>query len=82
MAQIEAARRIDKIEIKPIDKTKLLDASNTMIILNGQPIKNPHSLEIKMAADGTAMVKLELYAKVSMDESIVKDAEVVSGQEA
>ncbi len=82
MAQIEAARRVDKIEIKPIDPKKLLDANNMLIILNGQPIKNPHSIELKVVDGGTALVKLELFAKLSMDESIVKDAEVVDGTKA
>lgn len=81
MAQIEAARRVDKLEIKPIDPSKILDGTNMLVILNGQPIKNPHSLELKIAKDGTALVKMELFAKVSMDESIVKDAEVTSGTE-
>ena len=76
MAQIEAARRVDKVEIKQRDPNSIMDAANTVVILNGVPLKNPRSIEVKIAPNGTALVKLELYARVDMDESIVKDAEI------
>jgi hypothetical protein len=79
-AQLELARRVDKIEIKQRDPSKLMGADNTVITLNGVPIKNPQSIEVKIAKNGDAYVKLELFAKVDMDQSLVKDAEITGDE--
>jgi hypothetical protein len=76
MAEIEKARSVDTVEIRQRDPSKLLDASNTIVILNGVPLKNPQSIEVKITNNGDAIVKLELFAKVDMDRAIVKDLEV------
>lgn len=76
MKQIEMARTINKVEIKPIDASKIIDGSNTQILIDGQPIKNARSIEVKIGPDGLGIVKVELYAKIEMQESLVKDAEI------
>lgn len=78
-AQIEQARSVDKIEIKQKDPNKLMTGMNTIVLLNGSPIKHAKSIEVKVDAKGMGIVKLEMYAAVKMDESIVKDAEITDG---
>jgi hypothetical protein len=75
-ALIESARKVDKIEIRQRDKDKLMDGRNTIVVMNGQPLKYVKSIEVKVDAKGLGIVKLEMYASVAMDESVVKDAEV------
>ena len=79
-AEIEKARSVDKVEIKQRDPNKLMDGSNTLVMLNGSPIKHAKSIEVKVDANGMGIVKIEMYASVSMDESVVKDAEITNGE--
>lgn len=77
LAQIEAARRVDRVEIRPIDKNKLMDDTNVMVIINGVKILNPKSIEVKIAGGQRGgIVKIEMFADVSVAESIVKDTEI------
>lgn len=76
-AEIESARRVDKIEIKQRDPGKLMSGMNTQVLFNGVPIKHAKSIELKVDSRGLGIVKLELYASVDMDESIVKDTEII-----
>lgn len=75
-AQIEKAQRVDKIEIKQRDPNGLMTGANTQVLLNGQPLRHAKSIEVKVDARGMGLVKIEMYASVKMDESIVKDAEI------
>lgn len=74
--QLEMARSINKIEIKPIDDSKIMDGSNTQIFIDGQRILNARQIEVKIGPDGLGMVKIEMFAKINMKESLVKDAEI------
>ena len=77
MAQIEAARRIDKVEVRPIDPTKIMDDNNVMVIINGAKIINPKSIEVKIKeGQRGGIVKIEMFADISVAESIVTDTEI------
>lgn len=78
-AEIELARRVDKVEIKQKDPNQLMSGMNTIVMLNGVVVKHAKSIEVKVDSRGMGIVKLELYASVAMDESIVKDAEIMGG---
>ena len=83
MAEIEKARRVDKVEIRPIDKNKLMDDTNVMVIINGTKIINPKSIEVKIKeGQRGGIVKIEMFADVSVAEAIVKDTEVGGSNEA
>ena len=77
LAQIEQARRVDRVEIRPIDKNKIMDDNNVMVIINGTKIINPKSIEVKIKeGQRGGIVKIEMFADVSVAESIVKDTEI------
>ena len=80
-AEIELARSVDKIEIKQKDPSKLMTGMNTVVLLNGVPLKHASSIEVKVDAKGMGIVKIEMYANVTMDEAVVKDAEITGGEE-
>lgn len=77
LAQIELARRIDRVEVRPIDPTKIMDNDNVMVIINGSKIINPKSIEVKIKeGQRGGIVKIEMFADVSVAESIVTDTEI------
>jgi hypothetical protein len=75
-AQIEKAQTVDKIEIRQRDPNKLMTGANTIVLMNGQPVRHTQSIEVKVDARGLGIVKLEMYASVKMNESIIKDVEI------
>jgi len=76
LKQIEMARTINKIEIKQRDPSKIMDAENTVLFMDGLPIRNASSIEVKIGPDGRGIVKLEMYASIEMSEAVVQDAEI------
>ncbi len=80
-AKLVEAKTVDKIEIKQRYPDKLMTGMNTIVLMNGQPIRHAKSVELKIDGRGMGIVKIEMYAEVKMDEAIVADAEVKCGSE-
>lgn len=77
LAQIELARRVDRVEVRPIDPNKIMDDNNVMVIINGTKIINPKSIEVKIKeGQRGGIVKIEMFADVSVAESIVTNTEI------
>lgn len=77
MAQLELARRVDRVEVRPIDPTRIMDNDNVMVIINGTKIINPKSIEVKIKeGQRGGIVKIEMFADVSVAESIVTNTEI------
>lgn len=76
LKQIEMARSINKIQVKPYDDSKLMDASNAAVFMDGIPMKNVSELELKIDATGRGKVTITMFAQVEVDETVVQDVEV------
>lgn len=76
LKQIEMARSVNKIQVKPYDDTKLMDGSNAAVFMDGIPMKNVSELELKIDKTGRGKVTITMFAQVEIDETVVKDVEV------
>jgi hypothetical protein len=70
------ARSINKIQVKQNDPTKLMDASNTAVLMDGIPMKNVSELGFSIDKNGRGKVTITMFAQIEMDESLVQDVEV------